>query len=142
VLYYSYLTMSPPTSNNWTNLALLRLNAFGVGINGFYLAIDTVVLPVLVLILAPEALKNTYLAALGLSGLLVAGVIQVIVGRLSDRTRSPLGRRVPYLLGGSVLICLGMVKNNACARRVLPRQCCQPGPTVINWVFYFITVSR
>jgi len=42
---------------------LLRLNAFGVGINGFYLAIDTVVLPVLVLILAPEALKNTYLAA-------------------------------------------------------------------------------
>ena len=109
MLYYSYLTMSPPTSNNWTNLALLRLNAFGVGINGFYLAIDTVVLPVLVLILAPEALKNTYLAPLGLSGLLVAGVIQVIVGRLSDRTRSPLGRRVPYLLGGSVLICLGMV---------------------------------
>ena len=88
---------------------MLRLNAFGVGINGFYLAIDTVVLPVLVLILAPEALKNTYLAALGLSGLLVAGVIQVIVGRLSDRTRSPLGRRVPYLLGGSVLISLGMV---------------------------------
>ena len=87
--------MSPPTSNNWTNLALLRLNAFGVGINGFYLAIDTVVLPVLILILAPEALKNTYLAGLGLSGLLVAGVMQVIVGRLSDRTQSPLGRRVP-----------------------------------------------
>ena len=88
---------------------MLRLNAFGVGINGFYLAIDTVVLPVLVLFLAPEALKNTYLAALGLSGLLVAGAIQVIVGRLSDRTRSPLGKRVPYLLGGSVLISLGMV---------------------------------
>lgn len=101
--------MSPPTYTNWTNLALLRLNAFGVGINGFYLAIDTVVLPVLVLILAPEALKNTYLAALGLSGLLVAGVIQVIVGRLSDQTRSPLGRRVPYLLGGSVLISLGII---------------------------------
>ena len=88
---------------------MLRLNAFGVGINGFYLAIDTVVLPVLVLILAPEALKNTYLAALGFSGLLVAGVIQVIIGRLSDRTRSPLGRRVPYLLAGSSLISVGMV---------------------------------
>ena len=88
---------------------MLRLNAFGVGINGFYLAIDTVVLPVLVLILAPEALKNTYLAALGLSGLLVAGVIQVIIGRLSDRTISPLGRRVPYLLAGSSLISVGMV---------------------------------
>ena len=88
---------------------MLRLNAFGVGINGFYLAIDTVVLPVLVLILTPEALKNTYLAALGLSGLLVAGVIQVIIGRLSDRTISPLGRRVPYLLAGSSLISVGMV---------------------------------
>ncbi len=101
--------MSTPTYSTWTNLALLRLNAFGVGINGFYLAIDTVVLPVLVLILAPEALKNTYLAALGLSGLLVAGVIQVVIGRLSDRTQSPLGRRVPYLLAGSALISVGMV---------------------------------
>ncbi|MBQ11447.1 MAG: hypothetical protein CMJ45_07855 [Planctomyces sp.] len=101
--------MSAPTYSTWTNLALLRLNAFGVGINGFYLAIDTVVLPVLVLILTPEALKNTYLAALGLSGLLVAGVIQVIIGRLSDRTISPLGRRVPYLLAGSSLISVGMV---------------------------------
>ena len=109
MLYYSYLNMSAPTYSTWTNLALLRLNAFGVGINGFYLAIDTVVLPVLVLILAPEALKNTYLAALGFSGLLVAGVIQVIIGRLSDRTRSPLGRRVPYLLAGSSLISVGMV---------------------------------
>ena len=82
VLYYSYLNMSPPTYSTWTNLALLRLNAFGVGINGFYLAIDTVVLPVLVLILAPESMKNTYLAALGLSGLFVAAVIQVIVGKM------------------------------------------------------------
>ena len=109
MLYYSYLNMSTPTYSTWTNLALLRLNAFGVGINGFYLAIDTVVLPVLVLILAPEALKNTYLAALGLSGLLVAGVIQVVIGRLSDRTQSPLGRRIPYLLAGSALISVGMV---------------------------------
>jgi MFS family permease len=101
--------MSAPTYNKWSNLALLRLNAFGVGINGFYLAVDTVVLPVLILILAPEALKNTYLAVLGLSGFFVAAVMQIIVGRLSDRTRSPLGKRVPYLLGGCVLISVGIV---------------------------------
>ena len=72
--------MSSPAERNWSNLALLRLNAFGVGINGFYFAIDTVVLPVLVLVLAPEALKNTFLAGLGLSGLLVAGLVQVVAG--------------------------------------------------------------
>ena len=87
----------------------MRLNAFGVGINGFYFAVDTVVLPVLVLVLAPEAFKNTFLAVLGLSGLLVAGLVQVVIGRISDRTESPLGRRVPYLLGGCALVCVGMV---------------------------------
>jgi len=101
--------MSLPADRNWSNLALLRLNAFGMGINGFYLAIDTVILPVLVLVFAPEALKNTSLGVLGLCGLAVAAVVQVVIGRASDRTRSPLGRRVPYLIWGCLFVCLGMV---------------------------------
>ena len=101
--------MSLAAERNWTSLTLLRLNAFGVGMSGFYLAIDTVVLPVLVLVLAPEALKNTFLAALGLSGLMVGGVVQVFVGRLSDRTKTFLGRRVPYLMAGCGLVSVGMV---------------------------------
>ena len=105
----SYLNMSLPADRTWSNLALLRLNAFGLGINGFYLAIDTVILPVLVLVFAPEALKNTSLGVLGLCGLAVAGVVQVVIGRASDRTRSPLGRRVPYLIWGCLFVCLGMV---------------------------------
>lgn len=105
----SYLNMSLPADRNWSSLALLRLNAFGLGINGFYLAIDTVILPVLVLVFVPEALKNTSLGVLGLCGLAVAGVVQVVIGRASDRTRSPLGRRVPYLIWGCLFVCLGMV---------------------------------
>ena len=101
--------MSLAAERDWTSLTLLRLNALGVGMSGFYLAIDTVVLPVLVLVLAPEALKNTFLAALGLSGLMVGGCIQVLVGRLSDRTRTFLGRRVPFLIAGCALVSVGMV---------------------------------
>ncbi len=100
--------MSLPQDATWSNLALLRLNAFGVGVNGFFLGADTVILPVLVLALAPEALKNSSVGLLGVSGLVMAGLVQVVVTRFSDRTRSRLGRRVPYMIGGCVVVCLGM----------------------------------
>lgn len=89
----------------WGSFALIRLNAFSFGVSGFLLAMDTVVLPVLVLAVAPDNFKNSYLALLGLSGLLVAAVTQPLVGRLSDRTRSPLGRRAPYLIWGIFWVC-------------------------------------
>lgn len=93
----------------WTNLALLRLSSFGFGMIGFVLAMDIVILPLLVLGVAPEQFKNTYLAVLGFSGLLVAALVQPLVGRYSDRTRSRLGRRVPYLLWGCIFVCFGLV---------------------------------
>ncbi len=90
-------------------MALIRLNAFSFGVTGFITAMDTAVLPVIVLSLAPESLKNTYLAMLGMGGLLVAAVIQPLIGRLSDRTRSPLGRRVPYIISGTAVVCGSLV---------------------------------
>ena len=70
---------------------------------------DTAVLPVIILSLAPEHLKNSYLAMLGMGGLLVAAVVQPLIGRLSDRTRSPLGRRVPYIVAGTMAVCGSLV---------------------------------
>ena len=70
---------------------------------------DTAVLPIIVLSLAPESLKNTYLATLGMGGLLVAAIMQPLVGRVSDRTRSPFGRRVPYILFGTTVVCGSLV---------------------------------
>ena len=90
-------------------MALLRLSAYGFGMIGFLMAMDAVILPVLVLEVAPENLKNTYLAVLGLSGLIIAGMVQPVVGRYSDRTHSALGRRVPYLIWGCVMVCVGLV---------------------------------
>ena len=102
------MTLSP-SSSQWSHLALLRLSAYGFGMVGFLLAMDTIILPVLVLEVSPENLKNTYLSVLGLSGLIIAGAVQPFIGRYSDRTHSPLGRRVPYLIWGCMMVCLGLV---------------------------------
>ena len=53
--------------------------------------------------LAPD-LPNTALGFLGFVGLLVAMVVQPIVGVFSDRAKTKLGRRLPFIIGGAVLI--------------------------------------
>ena len=95
--------------DTWSNWDLLKLNSFSFGISGFILGMDTVVLPVIVLTLAPEEFKNTYLAVLGISGLVMAGLVQPMIGRLSDSSQSPLGRRVPFIIWGSVFAALGLI---------------------------------
>ena len=92
----------------WGKLALIRLNAYSFGVAGFILAMDTVVIPVLVLEVAPAAAKNTLLGLVGLTGLLAAAVAQVPVGWASDRTRSRIGRRLPYLLWATICIPMGL----------------------------------
>lgn len=94
--------------HSWSAPALISLGAFSFGITGFFLAMETIILPTLVLDVAPEGAKNTLLGALGFSGLVAAAIVQPIVGSYSDRTRSPLGRRVPYMLWGVVFVCLGL----------------------------------
>lgn len=98
-----------PAGEHWGNLSLFKLSAFGFGTIGILLAMDTVILPVLVLEVSPESLKNTYLAVLGFSGLMVAGLVQPLIGRFSDKTHSSLGRRVPYMLLGCLGVCAGLV---------------------------------
>jgi MFS family permease len=53
--------------------------------------------------LAPD-LPNTVMGILGFVGLLVAMAVQPIVGVLSDRAKTKLGRRLPFIIGGAVLI--------------------------------------
>ncbi len=53
--------------------------------------------------LAPD-LPNTVMGVLGFVGLLVAMVVQPLVGVFSDRARTKMGRRLPFLIGGALLI--------------------------------------
>jgi len=73
------------------------------------LAMDTVVLPVIVLTVAPEWFKNTYLAVLGISGHKQAAMVQPTIGRISDRYQSRLGRRVPFILWGATFAAIGLI---------------------------------
>ena len=97
------------SKQRWDNLTLLKLSTFGFGVTGFFMAMDTIILPTLVLEVVPEGAKNSLLGALGLSGLVIAALAQPIVGWCSDRTISPLGRRVPYILWGCFFVSLGLV---------------------------------
>lgn len=102
---------APMSQNNgqWGNLALLRLNAYGFGINGIGLGMDVIILPALTLVLVSDSLKNTYLGVLGFGGLVLAALVQLAIGNVSDRVHFSLGRRVPFILWGTALVCLGLM---------------------------------
>ena len=57
--------------------------------------------------LAPD-LPNTVMGILGFVGLLVAMAVQPIIGVFSDRAKTKLGRRLPFIIGGAVLIALSL----------------------------------
>jgi MFS family permease len=57
--------------------------------------------------LAPD-MPNTALGFLGFIGLLVAMAVQPVIGVFSDRARTKLGRRLPFIIGGAVLIALSL----------------------------------
>jgi MFS family permease len=84
----------------WYRLAGLTLFAlaFGIGAN----SLEPAVLGQRVLELAPEH-KNTALGLTTAAGLLVATLVQPVVGGFSDRTAGRLGRRIPYFIAGSAL---------------------------------------
>jgi MFS family permease len=75
--------------------------AIGVSIN----VLEPAVLSHKILRFAPEW-KNTALGLATFTGLVVAALVQPIVGARSDRTRSRWGRRVPYLVIGGLLVML------------------------------------
>ena len=106
---YGTLPESATGADAWGKWALARLNAYSFGLAGFVLAMDTAVLPILVLEVAPEAAKNTLLGMIGLTGMLAAALVQVPVGWASDRTRSRLGRRLPYMLWACVCIPVALI---------------------------------
>src|SRR5699024_3855913 len=55
------------------------------------------------------ARANNFLALLGTLGAIASTISTIIIGALSDRTRSRWGRRTPWILVGSVLTAAVMV---------------------------------
>lgn len=80
----------------------IAVNIYWLGLNISTGILTPVLLPYLVVLFAPAAQKNTYLAVLRVIGLAVAMLVQPMAGLLSDRNTSRWGRRRPYIVGGAL----------------------------------------
>lgn len=89
---------------------LVAINLFSLSLGMVSNTLEPAVLGHKVLELVPDR-KNTALGFTTFAGLIVAVLWQPIVGVLSDRTRSPWGRRAPYFIVGTLLVvaCLFLI---------------------------------
>jgi MFS family permease len=93
----------------WIDFITINIYWFGLNLsNG---TITPVLLPYLVAIFVPAAMKNSGLATIRVIGLTIAMLAQPIAGMLSDRNTSKWGRRRPYIFGGTLfsILFLGII---------------------------------
>ena len=79
----------------------MALNAAVFGVTGLYAAVQVQQID--------PASKEIGLALVTTGGAIVTMICTVIGGILSDRTRSRWGRRLPWMLAGGIVGCLGLV---------------------------------
>ena len=84
----------------------IKISIFGAALSVLWPSLHTIIIPLRLLEFAPEAQKNTYLGLLTFAGSMIAVFIQPLAGALSDRFGSPLGRRRPFILVGTLLALL------------------------------------
>jgi len=81
---------------------ILFVNSYWVGLSFMWNSLHVIILPAVLMHLAPENLKNTYLGLLTFFGLILAMVVQPISGAISDAWASAWGRRRPLVLLGTL----------------------------------------
>ena len=84
----------------------VKITIFGFALTALWSSLNTIILPIRLLDFVPESLKNSYLGFLTFAGLVVAMLVQPIIGTSSDRAGFRWGRRKPYILVGAVLAVL------------------------------------
>jgi len=78
------------------------LSAYALANSLLWNSLHPLLLPVIVLALAGEEVKNSVLGGITFLGLIVAMVAQPLWGALSDRARTPWGRRRPFIAAGAL----------------------------------------
>jgi Na+/melibiose symporter-like transporter len=84
----------------------LKITIFGFALAALWGSLHSIVLPTRLLDFVPAAEKSTYLGLLTFAGLMLAIIVQPIAGAVSDRSGFALGRRRPFILGGTLVALL------------------------------------
>jgi MFS family permease len=79
------------------------LSAFWLGVSVHWAAFLTIAMQARVNDLAPLEQRGLYLAWLAAAGALISTIVELIAGPISDRCTSPMGRRRPFILWGTLL---------------------------------------
>jgi MFS family permease len=91
--------------------SFLNLNLYSFGLTGLWTAVGSDILPLMVSdmiargpirFLGFEFQKNGAISIIAIAGGVVVGITQPLAGWLSDRTIGPLGKRLPYIAGGTI----------------------------------------
>jgi len=96
-----------------TRRELLGLNVLWFALNFVFAALLPIVIPAQILLyVSPGAIGNgrqaLFLGGLAALGAVTAVIVQPLVGMLSDRTSTRLGKRRPYILAGGVVMLAGL----------------------------------
>ena len=80
----------------------IKITIFGFALAALWGSFHSIILPLRLLDFVSESAKNTSLALVTFTGLILAMLIQPVAGAISDRSGFSWGRRRPYILLGTV----------------------------------------
>jgi MFS family permease len=78
----------------------LKITILGLALAAIANVMHAIILPIRVQDMVGDAQKSTYLGLLTFAGLLIAIIIQPVIGAISDRSGFRWGRRRPFILAG------------------------------------------
>jgi MFS family permease len=89
----------------------ISINSYWLGLSSISQTLSPLLLPLLVQHFVGESQKGSYFGSLRLWTLMVAILVQALMGMVSDRSNSHIGRRRPFILIGTigVLIVLTLI---------------------------------
>src|SRR5450759_3648837 len=84
------------------------LSLYWLGTSALWTAILITTLPQQALLIGGDRVKGTTLGIVLLVGAFVSMVVAPLFGALSDRIMTPMGRRRPWIIGGTLMCILGL----------------------------------
>lgn len=94
---------------NLTANQLFLMSAFWFSTSFHWMAILVILLPVQVLQMVGEVNKGKGMAGVVALGAIISLALPPVAGAWSDRTRTPIGRRKPYMLAGILINLAGLL---------------------------------